>query len=226
MLPTFILEAVVRLRIYVPSHPLIKHWLAVARDAQTPMPVFRTAMQELGRWLTYEAMREWIPLQATEIQTPLAPAAAEVIDPETPLAIVPILRAGLAMLEGCQMLIPQAAVYHMGMVRDEATLQASCYLNRLPLQIAPSLHILIPEPMLATGGTLLQVLRELEQRGAQIDQVRIVTVLAAPEGLRKLGEHYPVLQVYAAMIDEHLNEQGYIVPGLGDAGDRAFGTSG
>lgn len=214
----------VQLRIYVPPHPLIKHWLAMARDVQTPMPLFRTAMQELGRWLTYEAMREWLPTQPLQIQTPLDQVDGEVIDGNRPIAIVPILRAGLAMIEGCQSLLPQASVYHLGMARDEHTLEASCYLNRLPPSLDPDLRILIPEPMLATGGTLTQVLTDLQNRGADVALVRIVTVIAAPEGLKRLGEHYPQLQIYAAMIDQGLNEQGFIVPGLGDAGDRAFGT--
>jgi uracil phosphoribosyltransferase len=190
------------------------------------MPLFRTALIELGRWLTYEAMREWIPTQAIEVETPLATVAAEVIDPTVPMAIVPILRAGLAMLQGCQDLLSQAQVYHIGMSRDEETLLPSCYLNRLPEQISAHTRILIPEPMVATGGTLTEVLGELVKRGADIGQVRIVTVLAAPPGLQKLGSLYPSLQIYAAMIDEALNDRGFIVPGLGDAGDRAFGTEG
>lgn len=214
----------VQLRIYVPPHPLIKHWLAIARDVETPMPLFRTAMQELGRWLTYEAMREWLPTQPLQIQTPLAPVDGEVIDGHKPMAIVPILRAGLAMIEGCQSLLPQARVYHLGMVRDETTLKATCYLNRLPATLSSDLRILIPEPMLATGGTLTQVLTDLQDRGADIALVRVVAVIAAPEGLKRLGEQYPQLQIYTAMIDQGLDERGFIVPGLGDAGDRAFGT--
>ncbi len=213
-----------QLRIYVPPHPLIKHWLAIARDAQTPTPLFRTAMQELGRWLTYEAMRDWIPLQRLQIESPLAAVEVEVVDPHSPIAIVPILRAGLAMLEGCQALLPQAHVYHIGMARDEESLQAACYLNRLPHQIDPQTRILIPEPMLATGGTLIQVVQELAQRGADLSLTRIVTVLSASPGLQNLGKAYPMLQIYTAMIDEALNDQGFIVPGLGDAGDRSFGT--
>ncbi|MDX2270665.1 MAG: uracil phosphoribosyltransferase [Cyanobacteriota bacterium] len=215
-----------QLKIYVPPHPLIKHWLAIARDVQTPMPLFRSAMQELGRWLTYEAMREWIPTLPLQVQTPLTTAEAEIINPEVPVAIVPILRAGLAMLEGCVALLPQARVYHIGMKRDEETLHSSCYLNRLPPSLPAHTRILIPEPMLATGGTLSQVLEDLAGRGADLSLLRVVTTLAAPPALQKLGSLYPMVQIYAAMIDETLNEQGFIVPGLGDAGDRAFGTEG
>jgi len=213
-----------QLRVYVPPHPLIKHWLTVARDAETPMPLFRTAMSELGRLLTYEAMREWIPTQTVQVQTPLEPVAAEVIAPGTLLGIVPVLRAGLAMLEGCHALLPQARIFHIGMVRDEETLQASCYLNRLPERIPEQMRILIPEPMLATGGTLLGVLDELKKRGADPSLVRSVCALAAPPGLQRLGSHYPMVQIFCAMIDERLNDRGFILPGLGDAGDRAFGT--
>ncbi|MGF1575763.1 MAG: uracil phosphoribosyltransferase [Cyanophyceae cyanobacterium] len=213
-----------QLRIYVPPHPLIKHWLTIARDVETPMPLFRTAMQELGRWLTYEAMREWIPSQEVEVQTPLALTAGAVIDPGIPVAIVPILRAGLAMIEGCQSLLPLARVFHLGMARDEETLEAHCYLNKLPDRLDPATRVLIPEPMVATGGTLVQVMQELTSRGVDPSLVRVVTALAAPPALQKLGSLYPQMQIYAAMIDEALDERGFIVPGLGDAGDRSFGT--
>jgi uracil phosphoribosyltransferase len=189
------------------------------------MALFRASLQELGKWLTYEAMREWMATQTVEIQTPLATTAGDILDPEIPIAIVPVLRAGLAMSEGCQTLLPQARVYHLGMVRDEVTLLPTCYLNRLPETISPQTRILIPEPMLATGGTLAYVLKELSERGADIGLVRVITALAAPPGLQKLGVSYPNLCIYAAMIDENLNDQGFIVPGLGDAGDRAFGTN-
>ncbi len=213
-----------QLRIFVPPHPLIKHWLGVARDQGTPTPLFRTAMTELGRWLTYEAAREWLPTLETTVTTPLADAPATFIDPEVPTAIVPILRAGLSMLEGAQSILPLASIYHLGIVRNEETLEASCYLNRLPERFAPQTRILITEPMVATGGTMLATLGELIQRGADPELIRIIAVVTAPPALQKLAEAYPALKIYAAMIDEGLNDRGYIVPGLGDAGDRAFGT--
>uniref|UniRef100_B8HYJ3 Uracil phosphoribosyltransferase n=1 Tax=Cyanothece sp. (strain PCC 7425 / ATCC 29141) TaxID=395961 RepID=B8HYJ3_CYAP4 len=213
-----------QLRVYVPPHPLIKHWLAVARDATTPVPLFRTAMQELGRWLTYEAAREWLPTLDTTVQTPLADCGATMINPEAAIAVVPILRAGLAMLEGAQTVLPLAKTYHLGIVRDEETLNPSCYLNKLPEQLDPQTRILVSEPMLATGGSILTAMAELTQRGADPALVRIISAVTAPPALQKLSALYPGLQVYAATIDEGLNERGYIVPGLGDAGDRAFGT--
>ncbi len=213
-----------KLRVYVPPHPLIKHWLAVARDESTPSVLFRSAMTELGRWLTYEAIREWLPTLESEVQTPLAPCAATFINPEVPIAVVPILRAGLSLLDGAQGLLPLASVYHLGLVRNEETLEASCYLNKLPQQFAPGTRVLITDPMLATGGTTLIAMKELVSRGVDPALVRIVAVVAAPPALQKLGNAYPELHIYTAGIDEILNEQGYIIPGLGDAGDRTYGT--
>ncbi|NJO78228.1 MAG: uracil phosphoribosyltransferase [Cyanobacteria bacterium RM1_2_2] len=213
-----------QLRVYVPPHPLIKHWLAVARDEATPSVLFRSAMTELGRWLTYEAIREWLPTVDTQVNTPLAPCPANFINPEVPLVIVPILRAGLSLLEGAQNLLPLASIYHIGLVRNEETLEASMYLNKFPAQFDSQTRVLITEPMLATGGTITTVMAELTQRGIDPAMVRIISVVTAPPALQKLNVAYPGLVIYAAAIDEGLNERGYIVPGLGDAGDRTFGT--
>lgn len=213
-----------QLRVYVPPHPLIRHWLGIVRDASTPSALFRTAMTELGRWLTYEAIREWLPTRDVTVETPLGPCPATFIDPEVPVVVVPILRAGLALLDGAQALLPLASIYHLGLVRNEETLEASFYLNKLPEVLDPQTRILIPEPMLATGGTMMMVMKELTHRGVDPAMVRIIAVVAAPPALQKLGNAYPSLNIYAAGIDEHVNEQGFIVPGLGDAGDRTFGT--
>ncbi|MEW5855920.1 MAG: uracil phosphoribosyltransferase [Cyanobacteriota bacterium] len=213
-----------QLRVYVPPHPLIKHWLAVARDAATPSVLFKSAMTELGRWLTYEAIREWLPTIETTVQTPLAECPATFINPEVPLVVVPILRAGLGLLDGAQTLLPLASIYHIGLVRDEQTLEVSCYLNKLPERLDPQTRVLICDPMLATGGTMMKAMAELTQRGVDPALVRIISVVAAPPALQQLSVAYPGLIVYTAMIDEGLNSHGYIVPGLGDAGDRTFGT--
>ncbi|PSB02156.1 uracil phosphoribosyltransferase [Merismopedia glauca] len=213
-----------QLRIYVPPHPLIQHWLGVARDAQTPGSLFKTAIAELGRWLTYEAIRDWLPTVETTVETPLAPCPATFVNPEVPIAVIPILRAGLALLEGAQSLLPLASVYHLGLVRDEETLEPSCYLNKLPPKFAPETRVIITEPMLATGGTIMKTMEELTQRGIDPALIRIISVVVAPPALQKLSEKYPGLKIYAATIDEQVNEHGYIIPGLGDAGDRAFGT--
>jgi len=213
-----------QLRVYVPPHPLIKHWLGIVREVSTPSALFRTAMTELGRWLTYEAIREWLPTKESTVATPLAPCPATFIDPDIPVAMIPVLRAGLALLDGAQSLLPLASIYHLGFVRNEETLQASCYLNKLPESFAPQTRVLIPEPMLATGGTMISVMEELTKRGIDPALVRIVAVVAAPPALQKLSVAYPGLNIYTAAIDEHVNEHGFIVPGLGDAGDRTFGT--
>jgi uracil phosphoribosyltransferase len=213
-----------QLRIYVPPHPLIKHWLAVARDASTPSALFRSAMTELGRWLTYEAIRDWLPTVDTTIETPLSPCAATFVNPEVPVVVVPILRAGLSLLDGAQSLLPLASIYHLGFVRDESTLEATCYLNKLPEVFAPETRVLISEPMLATGGTIMATMAELTRRGIDPALTRIISVVTAPPALQKLSEAYPSLNIYAAAIDEGVNHHGFIVPGLGDAGDRTFGT--
>jgi uracil phosphoribosyltransferase len=218
------LKMTFQLRIYVPDHPLIKHWLGVARDNNTPSILFKTAMTELGRWLTYEACRYWLPTLETTIQTPLADCSATFINPETPIAIVPILRAGLALLDGAQTLLPLSSIYHLGLARNEETLEASCYLNKLPEKFAPQTRVIILEPMLATGGSIMYAMAEITRRGADPALMRIISVVAAPPALQQLSQKYPSLNIYTAIIDEGLNNQGYIVPGLGDAGDRAFGT--
>ncbi|NET31775.1 MAG: uracil phosphoribosyltransferase [Cyanothece sp. SIO1E1] len=213
-----------QLRVHVPPHPLIQHWLSVARDVATPSVLFRSAMTELGRWLTYEAIRDWLPTIEATAETPLQPFQATYINPEVPVVIVPILRAGLALMEGAHALLPLAAIYHVGFVRNEETLEASCYLNKLPAQLDPQTRVLISEPMLATGGTIMLMMAELTQRGINPDLVRIISVVTAPPALQKLAAEYPSLKIYTAAIDAGLNEQGFIVPGLGDAGDRTFGT--
>ena len=141
-----------QLRVYVPEHPLIKHWLSVARDVNTPSVLFKSAMGELGRWLAYEAVRSWLPTIDTQVQTPITECPATFVDPQVPMGIVPIMRAGLVLLDEVQKVVPLASVYHLGLVRNEASLEPSCYLNKLPEQFAPETRIAILEPMLATGG--------------------------------------------------------------------------
>ena len=209
-----------QLRIYVPPHPLIKHWLGVLRSNTTPSPVFRSAMTELGRWLTYEAVRDWLPTVEMTIETPLTSCPATFVDPEAAIAIIPILRAGLALVEGIQSAVPNSTTYHVGLARNEETLEPTW----LPETFAPAARVIISEPMMATGGTMMATLAELTQRGVDPALVRIISVVTAPPALQKLAEAYPTLAVYAAIIDEGLDENGFIVPGLGDAGDRTFGT--
>ena len=213
-----------QLRVYVPEHQLIKHWLSVARDVNTPPVLFKSAMSELGRWLTYEAIRNWLPTIETKIQTPLTECAATFVNPQMPIGIVPILRAGLALVDEVQKVLPTASVYHLGLARDESTLEPKCYLNKLPDRFVPQTRIVILEPMLATGGSIMMAMEEITRRGVSAEFIRIISIVAAPPALRQLSENYPGLEIYTAIIDEGLNSKGYIVPGLGDAGDRCFGT--
>lgn len=213
-----------QLRVYVPEHPLIKHWLSIARDVNTPSVLFKSAMAELGKWLAYEATRNWLPTIETTVQTPLTQCPGTFVDPEIPMGIVPIMRAGLVLVEEVQKVLPVASIYHLGLARNESSLEPSCYLNKLPERFDPQTRIVILEPMLATGGSIMMAMKEITTRGVQPDLVRIISVVAAPPALRQLSENYPGLEIYTAIIDEGLNNKGYIVPGLGDAGDRAFGT--
>lgn len=214
----------IQLRIYVPPHPLIKHWLTVARDRNTPTVLFKSAMTELGRWLTYEASRDWLPTQEITVETPLTSCQGTVVNPEQPLVVVPILRAGLALLEGAQTLLPLASIYHLGLSRNEETLEPSCYLNNLPEKFASETRVLILEPMLATGGSIMTAMAEITSRGVDPSYIRVISVVAAPPALQKLSAEYPSLNIYTAIIDQGLDDRGFIVPGLGDAGDRSFGT--
>lgn len=210
--------------IYVPPHPLVKHWVGVLRSKQTPGAVFRSAAAELGRILVYEAVRDWLPTIDAQVETPLAIADVTFIDPSRPIKVVPVLRAGLVLLEAASTLLPVTQTYHVGYRRDEATLEASCYLNKLPKSFNPDDLILVSDPMLATGGTLAQVLDDIVSRGADVANVRVVSVVCAPPALKLLGERFPGLKIYTGIIDAELNADGFIVPGLGDAGDRAFST--
>ncbi|MEW5312054.1 MAG: hypothetical protein WDW38_003714 [Sanguina aurantia] len=152
-------------------------------------------------------------------------AEATVIDPYRPIKVVPILRAGLVLLEQAQTLMPFHETYHVGYVRDEVTLQARAYLNKLPARLSSDDLILVTDPMLATGGTMVQVLRDIVARGASSFNIRVVCIVAAPPALKTLSEQFPGLRIYTGIIDAELNENGYIIPGLGDAGDRAFGNT-
>ncbi|KAM3410851.1 hypothetical protein ACQJBY_002834 [Aegilops geniculata] len=210
--------------VFVPPHPLIKHWVSVLRNEQTPCAVFRSAMAELGRLLIYEACRDWLPTITGEIQTPVAVSSVEFIDPREPVMVVPILRAGLALAENASSILPATKTYHLGLRRDEETLQPSVYLNNLPEKIPEGTRVLVIDPMLATGGTIVAAIDLLVDRGVTSKQIKVVSAVAAPPALQKLSNKFPGLHVYAGMIDSEVDERGYIVPGLGDAGDRSFNT--
>jgi uracil phosphoribosyltransferase len=213
------------MRIHVADHPLVAHKLTALRDKSTDSPTFRRLVEELVTLLAYEATRD-VRTEPVEVQTPVAPSPGVRLSYPRPL-VVPILRAGLGMLEGMQRLLPTAEVGFLGMIRDEETLQASTYAERLPDDLAGR-QCYILDPMLATGGTLASAIDFLVQRGA--DDITAVCLLAAPEGIDRVerstaGTAIPVSLVTAGL-DERLNDKGYIVPGLGDAGDRLYGLAG
>ena len=178
--------------VMVPPHPLIKHWLAVARNKETPPPVFRNCIAELGRLLVYEAARDgFLPVVEGEIESPLGVAAAEMVDPSRPVSVVPILRAGLVPLESALTLLPAQRTFHLGYVRNEETMLPELYLNKLPEKFAPEDPVLVCDPMLATGGTMMAALEELLARGASPNMIKVISIVAAPPALTKLGEKFP-----------------------------------
>jgi uracil phosphoribosyltransferase len=209
----------------VADHPLIAHKLTTLRDARTPTPEFRRLADELVTLLAYEATRH-LPVEPVAVETPVAPAHGVKLAGPSPM-IVPVLRAGIGMLDGMTTLLPAAAVGFMGLARDEETLVATAYAVRLPSDLSGREAIVL-DPMLATGGTLEVVIRTLIERGAA--GVTAICLLAAPEGLSRIAAAFPAdevhvpIRVVTAAIDARLNEVGYIVPGLGDAGDRLFGA--
>ena len=210
------------MRVHVADHPLITHKLSVLRDVATPSPVFRQLVEELVTLLAYEATRD-VRVERTQVQTPVAMADGVKLSRPRPI-IVPILRAGLGMLEGIVKLLPTAEVGFLGIKRDEETLQPFTYANRLPDDLAGR-QVYIIDPMLATGGTLIDSINYVLERGAT--EVTAICLLGAPEGLAAVeaAMHGKDVRVVLGALDEKLNELGYIVPGLGDAGDRLYGTA-
>jgi uracil phosphoribosyltransferase len=211
------------MKVHVADHPLITHKLTVLRDEKTDSPTFRRLVEELVTLLAYEATRD-VRTEKVSIKTPVTTTTGLKLSDPRPV-VVPILRAGLGMLEGMTRLIPTAEVGFLGMVRDEKTLQASTYANRLPENLAGR-QCFVLDPMLATGGTLVAAINFLIERGA--DDITAICILSAPEGIKVLEDAFansgvPIKLVTGAL-DEKLNEHGYIVPGLGDAGDRLYGV--
>ena len=211
------------MRLHVTDHPLIAHKLTALRDKNTPSPVFRQLVEELVTLLAYEATRE-VVVHDVEIETPMATTIGTALAKPRPI-VVPILRAGLGMLEGMVRLLPSAEVGFLGMARDERTLEAVTYANRLPDDLAAR-QCYVLDPMLATGGTLATAIRYLVDRGA--DDITAITLIAAPEGIAHVEAALADLEVPVTLVtgavDARLNDQGYIVPGLGDAGDRLYGV--
>lgn len=205
--------------IYPSSHPLVAHKLALLRDQTTEPKKFRELVREIAALLTYEATMDMLMAPVT-INTPLMPCASHMLQEK--IGLVPILRAGLGMVEGVWNLMPSAEVWHIGLYRDERTLKPVEYYNKLP--IAPTVAVcLILDPMLATGGSAVATVDVLKRWG--VSKIKFVGIIGAPEGIQALQNHHPDVPIHLAAIDERLNEHGYILPGLGDAGDRQFGTA-
>lgn len=203
----------------VVKHPLIQHKLSILRRADVSTKEFRELVDEIGMLMAYEVSRD-LPVQDVEIDTPVAHMTAQELAGKK-LAVVPILRAGIGMVDGILKLIPAARVGHIGMYRDEETFKPVEYLVKLPTDIAER-QIFLIDPMLATGGSAILAIDSLKKRNA--NNIKFVCLVAAPEGVKAVQEAHPDIDIYVAALDDHLNEHGYIVPGLGDAGDRLFGT--
>ena len=205
--------------VFVMDHPLIQHKLTFLRDVSTGTKNFRELVSEIAMLMCYEATRD-LPLMNVETVTPMEKTTTQVIAGRK-LAFVPILRAGLGMVDGMLSMVPSAKVGHIGLYRDHDTLKPVEYYNKLPQDIEER-DVIVLDPMLATGGSAKDAITQIKKRGAK--HIKFIGLLAAPEGLNALHEAHPDVDIYVGALDEKLNNQGYIVPGLGDAGDRIFGT--
>lgn len=201
------------------DHPLIQHKLSIIRDKNCGTREFRQCVNEIAELMVYEVSRD-MPLEDVEVETPITKATTKRLAGKK-VVVVPILRAGIGMVDGILELIPAAKVGHIGMYRDEETLQPHEYFVKMPDDLE-NRKMIIVDPMLATGGSAIMAVDALKKRGAK--SIKFVCLVAAPEGVKAFREAHPDVDIYSASLDEYLNEDGYIVPGLGDAGDRLFGT--
>lgn len=205
--------------IVITNHPLIQHKLSILRNKETGNKEFRTLISEIAMLECYEATRD-LPLKEIEVETPVAVAKQHDLDGKK-MAIVPILRAGLGMVDGIHALIPSAKVGHIGLYRDPETLKPHAYYCKMPADMEER-DVIVLDPMLATGGSAIDAIDQIKAMNPK--SIKFMCIIAAPEGLKALSEAHPDVDIYAAAMDDHLNDHGYIVPGLGDAGDRIFGT--
>ena len=206
-------------KVVIMDHPLVAHKLTIMRDKDTSVKDFRELVSEIGMLITYEATSD-LPLTTKEIETPLCKAQMPTLAGKK-FAVVPILRAGLGLVDGVLRMVPSARVGHIGMYRDEETLEPHVYFCKMPKDVAER-DILIVDPMLATGGSADAAISEMKKRGCK--HIKLMVLVAAPEGIQCIQQKHPDVDIYAGALDDHLNEHGYIGPGLGDAGDRIFGT--
>ncbi|MDQ0162615.1 uracil phosphoribosyltransferase [Bacillus alveayuensis] len=206
-------------KVYVFDHPLIQHKLTYIRDKNTGTKEFRELVEEIATLMAFEITRD-LPLQEVEVETPVSKATSKVLSGKK-LGIIPILRAGLGMVDGILKLIPAAKVGHVGLYRDPETLKPVEYYVKLPSDVEER-ELIVVDPMLATGGSAVEAIHSLKKRGAK--NIRFMCLVAAPQGVEAMQKAHPDVDIYIAALDEKLNDHGYIVPGLGDAGDRLFGT--
>jgi uracil phosphoribosyltransferase len=207
------------LRVVVPPHPLIANWLTLLRDRHTPDPLFATAMAELGRWLTYEAVRDWLPQRAVEVETPLSRSEGTIVDPEIPLLVVALLPAGLGLWQGGQPVLPGARVALLA----PAAPGEGWALDTLPAAIGERVGVLVYAPVIATGRTLLAALERLRTLGVSGPRLRVITSVAAAPGLKLIGEQIADLTLYCSCIDAELDGEGRLLPGFGDPERRLHG---
>lgn len=205
------------LRVVVPPHPLIGHWLTVLRDQHTPQPLYATATAELGRWLTYEALRDWLPHRRIAVRTDLAATEGDVVDSDVSLLALPVLTTGLGLWSGAQSVLPAARVAHPVFTEDRGV-------QGLPAAVSERAGVLVFIDQIASGVRLVNLLNALKKRGVEGRRLRVVTALAAAPGLKLLGEQCPDLNLYTACIDAELDAAGRIVPGIGSVADRLFGS--
>ena len=206
-------------KILIMDHPLIQHKHSILRDKSTGSKEFRALISEIATLICYEATRD-LPLEDVEIETPICTATTKVLSGKK-LAVVPILRAGLGMVDGMLALVPSARVGHIGLYRDPDTLMPVEYYCKLPADIEER-EVFVVDPMLATGGSAIDAFTQIKKRGPK--HIKFLGIIAAPEGLDALSKAHPDVDIFVASLDERLNDHGYIIPGLGDAGDRIFGT--
>lgn len=202
------------------DHPLINHKIAILRDERTSTKEFRELVEEITTLMTYECLKDGVPTHEIDVKTPLEVCRQKVVN-DNSVAVVPILRAGLGMVRGVHVLFPLARVGHVGMYRDEETLEPHSYYCKLPEGIENML-VLVLDPMLATGGSAVDAISLLKERGCK--HIKFMAIIGAPEGVSRVAEKHPDVGIYVSTLDRCLNENGYILPGLGDAGDRLFGT--